>query len=118
MSKQAPLLPSYKVMVSFPIRVVDNLESYTDDSAAAEKLLEFAKAFMAREDKEDYIRKNITFEFLDDEETPTDEELDDSILISGDYLEFLKTMMDNGLMPPLPGYTPGFTPKKNKRKKK
>jgi hypothetical protein len=118
MSEQAPLFPVYKVMVSFPMRVVDNFASYTDDSATAKKLLDCAKAFMSREDKEDYIRKNITFEFLDDEETPTDEELDDSVLMSADYLEFLKTMMDNGLMPLPPGYTPNSTPKKNKKKKK
>ena len=98
MNNQAPLFPRHKIQVSFPMWVVDNFTPETDEGIIADKLLQFAKAFM---DKEDFIRKNISFEFVEDNEEMTDEEMDENLLLSRDYVEFLKTMMDGGVIPPL-----------------
>ena len=98
MTDQAPLFPVYKIQVSFPMWVIDNFKPETDEGVLAEKLFGFAKAFM---EKEDFLRKNISFEFVEDDGDMTEDEIDENVLFSREYVEFLKAMMDGGIIPPL-----------------
>ena len=108
------MLPSYKIQVTFPLWLVDNLEGENDIEVIREKLINATKVFVARDGE--YLRNNIAFDFIDDDEELPEE--DDAILISGDYIKFLETAMDGGLIPPLPGYKPGFSSRKDKKKRK
>lgn len=95
-----------KIEVSFPMWIVDNFAPDIENSESnasynsviADKLLAFAKAFM---ENEPFIRKNISFEFVEDNEEMTEEEINEKILFSREYVEFIKTMMDGGIIPPL-----------------
>lgn len=98
MTNQAPLFPQYKIQVSFPMWVIDNFTPEHEDGVVAEKLFQFAKAFM---DNEDFMRKHISFEFVEDDEDMSEDEIDENVLFSKEYVEFLKAMMDGGLIPPL-----------------
>jgi hypothetical protein len=107
-------MPTYKIQVTFPLWLVDNLEGENDIEVIREKLLSVTKEFVKRDGE--YLRNNIAFDFIDDDEELPEE--DDAVLISGDYIKFLETAMDGGLIPPLPGYKPRSLRDKNKKKRK
>jgi hypothetical protein len=98
MTDQAPLFPVHKIQVSFPMWIVDNFESEPDSGFISEKLLGFAKAFM---EKPDFIKKNISFEFVEDNEDMSEEDMEENILLSREYVEFVAAMMHGGIIPPL-----------------
>lgn len=99
MGEQVPLFPKHKVIVTFPMWVLNNFENMERD-AIRKSLMGFAKTYM---DNEEFIKKHIVFEMVDGAEEEidamTDEEFSLNILISREYAEFVKTLTDSGIIP-------------------
>jgi len=93
---EKPSLPLYKLNITLPIYYVDNLQNFTGEELD-EKVKEIVLELVKSEPETVLNWMDYTIERGNADEIP-DEELQDKVRFSAEYVLFLKTMMDAGVI--------------------